>query len=153
MSLSATLAQYAGRSVDLSVVNNIRPPGSTKQETPWGLTNDICTGAVKMAQRVLLTLLTERGSIRVAPELGTGLPGAIRAGRITTSEDVEIEVGSALVEALSQLAQNTGMEDERIVDLDLESYALVRDRLDLSIRIQWAAARPVILPVSIPLGR
>ena len=120
--------------------------------TPTG-SSQLCTGLVKLAQRVCLELLTERGSVAYRPSAGTDFMKTMRSGRVRT----ELDVFSAFSMAVSQLEQNLSKleeeddeDDERYSDLTLTSVTIASGLLTLGARLTSRAGvgADIELPVA-----
>jgi hypothetical protein len=75
------------------------------------------TGEAKLAQRVIIELLTDKGSMPFAPTRGTNLVGRLRSGRVRTEHDLFVAFAAAGID----LARNLHSE-ESTSDLPSSRY-------------------------------
>lgn len=122
----STVADYQGRTVDLLAFQaDFAARGDRVLAQALVGPADggsIVTGIEKLAQRLLLVLLTKRGSLRYAPTLGTALLADAQSGRWRTAADVALSFNSAklaLVRQLRAQERNDDPGDERIDRVEL----------------------------------
>ena len=132
-----------GRNVE--VVQALTDPGS-----PGGF---VVTGVNKLAQRLLILLLTERGSLRYLPEVGTFLITDARLGLWRTLADVQQSAHSALLDVRRQLVLAESEDDpadEKVDNIELLSATLQGDRASLHLQVSSLAGdtRAFIAPLS-----
>jgi len=151
----STLADYVGRKYDAVFYHGVSDvPGShlLSQYLADEQGGEICTGVVKLMQRVMLRLNTPRGSMLFAKNEGTDLVAAFRQGSIRTEADVYTAFGFAASRVMTQCARDddgTLPADERLVSLNLLSVELDPETPVLTIEIVTAAGstRTLILPI------
>jgi hypothetical protein len=117
----------------------------------------LCTGIQKLAQRFVLELLTELGSMLYLPARGTQFMTKFRQGYLHTETDVFIAFNLALNELeLSLTAEEltTDPLDERYASATLDSVVIVNGGaiLHVSLQSQAGSAREVIMPISTTPG-
>lgn len=158
--LSGTLAQYSERTVDLLLVDGVSAARTVKLDQVLvqpGQSGALITGIEKLAQRFLLELLTELGSLQYAPTRGTLFMLKLRAGGIQTSQDLFMIFN----EAENTLSRSLRLEDDTDVDALDECYhsatlltaTLSGDQAVLSLQINSMAGteRTVLYPLRVSL--
>jgi hypothetical protein len=156
--LSASVLDYVGRTVDILAFDDARASGEAK------LTQDLVqprqsgaltTGIQKLAQRFLIELLTERGSLEYLPARGTFFITQIRAGIIRTSQDLFVAFSAAERELRNNLRLEDNLEndpqDEQYQSATLTNASLFGDTAILNIDVTSAAGttRKVIYPLRV----
>lgn len=111
------------------------------------------TGILKLAQRVLLELLTVRGSKPFDQNSGTSLLSFIRQGRIRNEIDAHTYFQYAVVELQQNLqtaAADGDPDDERFASLSVLSLTFTPLQLSYRLKLLSAAGdtRELTLPVS-----
>ncbi len=156
--LSGTIAQYGGRTVDFLAFDGMKVKGDTQLIQALvlpGQSGALITGIAKLVQRVLLELLTERGSLIYAPTRGTLFLTKIRAGMIGTSQALFAAFNAAELELRNTLKTEEDKlvdpADERYSQANLLSASLFGDVATLAIKVQSMAedSRTVIYPLRI----
>lgn len=137
-----SVASYVGRTSDLLVMHGTFPDkGEQLVSQTLCLPSTggyLCTGAQKLAQRVLLVLLTKKGSMRFDPEYGTVFMILAESGAWRTVADVEQGFYGAKLDLMRQLrAVETTSDpaDERISDLALLSVSIAPGMVKLTIQM------------------
>jgi hypothetical protein len=113
----------------------------------------LCTGIQKLAQRFVLELLTEAGSMLYLPDRGTSFMIRFHQGYLRTETDVFIAFNLALNDLeLNLTAEETDADpdDERYASATLDSVTITATSAVLHITLMSRAgtARAVILPVA-----
>jgi len=111
------------------------------------------TGVEKLAQRVVLELLTRRGSMPLLPSRGSSLLDAVAGGLVRTEVDVHQRFAFAAVEVERNLAADASPADppdERLARLELARATVAPGRLTLDVRIETAAGTGIEVPAVIP---
>jgi len=117
-----------------------------------------CTGIVKLAQRFLLELLTEQGSIFYEPNRGTTFMTDLRFQRVRTTVDAEYSFALGLQQAKLQLQleETDDMpDDEKFGRAELISLTLApQDTLKIRLNLFSLAGTGVtlVLPLETTLG-
>ena len=156
------LRTWQGRTYDLLALQ-AEPdrPGAQQARMvlvePGQHTGRVATGLQKLAQRVLLELLTDRGSLAYLPEAGTDLLREVRSGRVRFLSDAIALASRALAQVLARLQGEQLAEDpqeEQLQDLELLSVQIQRDSLTLRVQLTTAAgsARELIVPIPLLPG-
>lgn len=155
---SGNVQQYKGKTVDFLLYDGAQPAGDT-QVIPAlvqdGQSGALIAGPAKLAQRFLLELLTEKGSLAYDLNRGTFFITQIRSGIARTSADLfQIFASSEL-----DLRTNLRLEDdasfpadERYDSSELLEASFIGDTISLRIKISSAAgdSREVLFPLRIP---
>ena len=154
------IKDYIGRSHDLLGYQGGGTAGGDTLLTQALATPDnggqITTGIQKLAQRFLLELLTEQGSLIYLPERGCDFMAKARLGNFLTPLDVLSAFSSALVDIRNNLEieeSESDPDDERFLDADAEAVTLNAGSATLHIRITSRAGntRKVIAPLNITI--
>jgi hypothetical protein len=156
--LSSSIQQYKGKLVDFLLYDGAQPAGDTQvipalvQE---GLSGALIAGPAKLAQRFLLELLTEKGSLVYDINRGTFFMTQLRHGIARTSADLfQIFASSEL-----DLRTNLRLEDdpsfpadERYDSSELLEASFIGDTVNLRIQLNSVAgeSREVLFPLRIP---
>jgi hypothetical protein len=152
-----SIQNYSGRSVDILAYSGGRPNGKVlllpelAQEEASG---EICTGIQKLAQRFLLELLTERGTMVYLPARGCEFMQDARLGRWQTSLDVMASFSASLLDIKENLiTEESGddPDDERFADAELVAVSLSLGTASVTIRVssQAGTSRMFIAPLSV----
>jgi hypothetical protein len=155
--LSGTISEYAGRTSDVLAFDGMKQQGDvrlTQELVAPGESGALTTGIQKLAQRFLLELLTEKGSLLYDPDRGTFFITKFRMGLMQTSQDLYSSFSSAVADAKIQLSQEESDQDpldERFSDASLLGASLLGDQASLSIRLtsQAGDSRVVIYPLRV----
>lgn len=155
--LSGTISEYTGRTSDVLAFDGMKEQGDVRlnQElVATGESGALTTGIQKLAQRFLLELLTEKGSLIYEPDRGTFFITRFRMGLMRTSQDLYSAFSSAVADAKIQLAQEESDQDppdERYFSAELLGASLLGDQASLSIRLtsQAGDSRVVIYPLRV----
>lgn len=150
----STAADYAGRTYDVCAFHGLTARGESllTHELADAGGGEICTGAAKLAQRVVLRLLTPRGSIRFSPREGCDFVTLARTGQLRTeaAASTAFRFAAGLIQsACAAEIVATTPPDEQLVRIDLLGIAFLADAISVTIEIVTAAGttRPIILPI------
>lgn len=148
--------KYVNRTADILAYQV--DPSDGMQEAVQSLTGDgqhsgkITTGVQKLAQRFLLELLTERGSMPYNPERGCGFLTDARRGVFQSQLDVFTSFSSALVDIrrnlrLEELASDP--EDEKYASAEITQVIFSPGFAAVYVKISSVAGstRTVIAPL------
>lgn len=153
--LYTSVLDYVGRTVDVLAFDDAKAQGETLLTQALVKPNQsgaLITGISKLVQRVLIELLTEKGSLLYDANRGTDFITQFRSGLIQTTQDLT----SAFALAELDIRLNLGLEentddpaDERYESMELLSVALATDTATLSIKVNSLAgdSRIVIYPL------
>ena len=153
--LTTSVIDYVNRTVDVLAFDDAKASGEallSQVLVKPKQSGALITGISKLVQRVLIELLTEKGSLIYDPTRGTSFITQFRAGLIQTTQDLN----SAFALAEVDVRLNLGLEestddpdDERYDSMNLLSAALIGDTANLSIQINSLAgeSRVVIYPL------
>ena len=150
------ITQYAGRLNDVAILHGVKSSGV--QLLSMNLSgSEICTGVQKIVQNVVVLLLTEKGTDPYDAARGTDFMISVRQGLVVNSTEVKVSFSRAAEDIIQQLEASETEDtpdDERLTGLELLSFSFDGSTLLMTIKLTTAAAdlRPVILPISIPLG-
>lgn len=151
------VAQYTGRQYDVLAFRGATlsgPAQLTMSMFDSSTYGEICTGIQSLAQRWLLTFLTEVGTMKFKPNAGTNFMRDLRRGRFRTESDILDSFSFADLLVSEQLrAEETDQwpDDERFSSAKLTAIALLGDSIALDITINSRAdvARTVVMPLPI----
>lgn len=151
-----TLADYLGRRIDVVAWHGSAARGVVQLQ-PFLVNEDssgeICTGIVKLAQRFLLELLTERGSIKHQPSRGCQFMTLLQSGKARTTADLQAIFALAELEIRTNLHADEladDPDDERYAGATLIGTTVTPGRVIIGIRIASVAESvKVVLPISI----
>jgi hypothetical protein len=157
----STIVDYLDRRVDVLAFQGATPQGSrllTQALAPPGGAGLICAGIQKLAQRFLLELLTERGSMPFAQQRGTELISRARLGYLRTQLDVFAATSSAISDAQQNLwdeESDNDPEDESFASAELLAVTSLPGYASLTIRVTSRAgtSRDVLTPLPITLSQ
>jgi len=151
--------QYIGRTVDHIAFDDMMPGRDallTQRLVKDGMSGALITGIQKLAQRYLLELMTELGSLIYLPDRGSTFMIDFHAGFWRTPADVAGSFASASL----QLRRNLILEedadndppDERFDSADLLSVGLpAPDHVTIRVQVNSLAgtSRVVVFPIRI----
>lgn len=133
-------------SVDLAILGD---PSNTKSSL--SVNNTAATGAYKLAQRVIIVLLTD---ITQDTNLGVGtnIPGILRGSNQRDVEELRNFFSIASNRVRSVLANTTALGeplDEILAELTFD-FTVNEDEMDIRAVITTAAGTSVTVPVPVP---
>lgn len=155
--LSATADQYIGRSVDLLLYDGMQVTGDTlliPSLVQPGYSGAEIAGIQKLAQRFLVELFTELGTLTYLPTRGCAFMLDAHQGRWRTEADVELSFYSSLVNIRRNLVQEESTsdpDDERFANATLTSVTVNADRVVIQLYITSLAgtSREVLFPLRV----
>ena len=155
--LSASVKDYAGRTVDYLAFDDAKASGDallSQQLVKAGQSGAVITGIEKLVQRILLELLTEKGSLEYTPSRGTFFMTQLRLGTVRTSQALFGSFSAATLDIRNNLTAEESAsdpKDERYGNLELLNASLLGDTATLSVRVTSLAgeSRTVIYPLRI----
>jgi hypothetical protein len=150
----STLADYAGRTYDVSAFAGQAPAGDVLLEQT--LIRDggtVCTGVQKAAQKAVIELLREKGSMPYRAGRGTDLMTRFRRGDLRQESDVAAAFALAaadVVDNLAALEPAAAPADERVTALSLAGIETHPGYCKLVVDVVTAAgaSRREILPIA-----
>lgn len=156
--MTAPAREYAGRAVDLLAFQGY-DAGPSPRPLAQALALDGGSGSVvagpeKLAQRFLLELLTESGSMPLLPARGCSFLADARRGAWRTAADARRSFFAALVDVRRTLLaeeSDSDPDDERFADADLLGLDLSADRLVLRVAVTSLAGDTRVLLPPLPL--
>lgn len=148
--------QYVDRTIDVLAFRGVRADARAVLDQSLAdesSTGEICTGVQKLAQRFLLALLTEQGTVKHAPDYGTTFMTEIRQGSIQTDAELRSLFDlSAQHVGLQLVAEESDDDppDEKFKKAELIGVSLSSGYASLTIRL-YAEAETLdfILPIEI----
>jgi hypothetical protein len=153
---TSQLPLYIGRTIDvLAFRGGVRYGDNLLTQSLADATNsgEICTGLQKLAQRFLIVLLTEKGSVKYFPDQGTNFMIALAQGRVHNETDMRAVFGLAMQELASQMLDDetdTDPDDERFSGAELRAILVQPGYVNLTIAIASRDdAATIILPIPI----
>jgi hypothetical protein len=161
VSVRSGVIAYRGRTVDArALVDNGKTSPMTQELVGASNTGAVLTGIAKLVQRVVLELLTDRGSLRYLPDRGTFLMPQLRAGLIRTSAELFTAFSSAAADVRLSLRNDTRDEDpadEKLQSIEMISAEIVNQTAIIRARVTSEAGEnsEVYLPLTVsptPIG-
>lgn len=161
-----TIADYAGRYIDVMAYQGVRTGGDNQLAMSLAATDDggkICTGAQKLAQRFVLRLFTQRGSMPYRPDEGCDFMTRLLAGQLRTSLDVYAEFGAAVIDIRKSMRVEETDErvtrgitpdpEEIMTSAELTGVRVTPGNVVMQITITSRAgtSRKIILPIATTL--
>ena len=152
------IQDYVGRKIDiLAYYTDETGVGEVQLEqklAPQGTGGLITTGIQKLAQRFLLELLTEKGSMIYNPTRGCDFMKEARLGYLRTPLDVMASFSAALSDVKRNLQleeKATDSADEKLASAEVLSVNLVGDKASVSVQIlsQAGTTRTVVAPLAV----
>src|SRR5688572_29365121 len=111
----SSVLQYVDRTVDVLAYHGGKAQGTVLLEQALaldGTSGKITAGIQKLAQRFMIELLTEKGSLKYLPNRGTDFMIDARAGRLQTSQDVFASFSAAVVDLKTNLQVEEDEEED-----------------------------------------
>lgn len=153
----ATLTDYKNRTIDVSAYQGWEDEAKKEVEqalvTP-GNPGTAIAGIEKLAQRFLIELLTEQGTLTYLPSRGTTFMTEARIGAWRTPGDVQSSFGTASVQLTDNLKSEESVDDpadEKYESSKLLSVSLIGTDVTMSLQVTSAAgtSRTVLLPLNV----
>lgn len=153
------LAPYVGRTIDVLAYAGVQAPGNARLVETLaqpGQGGEIVTGIQKLAQRFLIELFTEKGSLVYLPDRGNDFITAARQGYLRTQLDALTLLSAALIDIQHNLqGEETGSEplDEQFASAAASGLIVTPGKLTMTITIaskagsSWTFIQPI--PVSL----
>lgn len=141
MPISGTTTNYAGRTKDIHIMQNVSPTGLRPIALSFGTVSNYCAGIQKLVQRYTIALLTEIGSQANYPEFGTNFFANLKTrSQIISKNDLFSLFNLANVKVIREFrayqAANPGLPvDEQLGTAYLEDVVLGNDSVGLKIRV------------------
>ena len=141
----ATLTDYKDRTIDVLAYKDWEI-GANKQVIQAlvlpGNSGDAIAGIEKLAQRFLIELFTEQGTLLYLPDRGTTFMTEARIGYWRTPGDIQTSFGTAMVQLNDNLkAEESSSDpaDERYDSAELTSVSINGTDVAMSVRVTSAA--------------
>jgi len=151
---------YVDRTVDMLAYQGGAVMGGEVLLTPTLASADnsgqITTGIQKLAQRFLLELLTEKGSMVYQEQRGCSFMEDARLGLLHTALDVLASFSASLVDIQTNLVAEETLDDpgdERFDSAEIINISFSGDSASIRVRVRSAAgiSRDVIAPLNITI--
>jgi len=155
----STVADFVGRTADLLAFQgsfpHVREQLVQMTLVRSGEGGFLCTGVQKLAQRLLLVLLTKKGSMRYLPAFGTAFMIRAERGIWRTQSDVMMAFTAAKLDLVRQMREQESDDDppdERLAMVNLIGIGLNADSVSLRISVTTQAGTnyQFIAPVRVP---
>lgn len=154
MAVKQGVVDFRGRLVDVGAyrfANNFTPAVQALATTDSG---QLVTGISKLVQRVLLELLTDKGSMTYLPDRGTLFMLSLRSGIIRTSGELFAAFSSAATDVIRQLRledRSTDAPDERVSTITMISASLSGGSAVVKAAVTSIAgdSRDIYIPLSV----
>lgn len=152
MARQTTTQDYSSRLVDLSIFPDLKKP-EVPARMAIGPVARVIAGPAKACQKFLTIFMTEVGSDRVRPEMGTGFPKMLRTGQIFVSPgqiEQVFNVEAAMAVNYLRLVRPAGQPlDEIITRVSLSTYTTTKTGLSITAKVYLAddSTVPMTLPV------
>lgn len=156
----SNVVDYKGRQADYWAYQPVLVPGRDMLLVPELVSpsngGSIIAGIEKLVQKILITLLTPRGSKLHDPEDGTDFMIDAQRGLWRTTADVEQSFYAARVDMRRLIVLDevdTDPADERYGEVTLTDIVLAGDRVTLGVTVTSAAglSRQILAPIQVPL--
>lgn len=156
----SSVSDYRERTADLAAFQGVFRRGAEEllvQELVTGSNGGaLVAGVQKLAQKVLLVLLTEKGSKPYRLDDGTDFVTAARRGRWRTVADVEQSFYAARVDVRRQVqASETDADpdDERYGSMELLGVTLATGKASIRVELRSRAGDTYtfLTPITVPL--
>lgn len=158
--LSSNVLPYVDRVVDMLAFDDAKSAGDallTQVLVQPKQSGALIAGIAKLAQRFLIELLTERGSLNYLPTRGTFFITQIRAGLLQTTQDLFTSFSAAEVQVGINLRAEDNLNnyptDEQYASAQLLKAELNQDNAYLQIQVNSVAGttRQVIYPLRVAI--
>lgn len=159
--LSSNVLPYVGRTVDMLAFDDAKSAGDaelTQKLVKPSQSGAVIAGIAKLAQRFLIELLTERGSLNYLPTRGTFFITQVRAGILQTTQDLFTSFSAAEIQVGINLRAEDNLNnypaDEQYGSAQLLSAELNQDSAYLKIQVNSLAgtSRTVIYPLRVAIN-
>ena len=158
----STVANYIGRTVDMLAFRSVSTTRNGKEQLlaqeliQPGDGGMLISGIQKLAQKVLLILLTKMGSRTYAPTEGTTFMIDAGRGDWRTPADVSESFYAARLDVSRQCRAtelSTDPDDEKWGSFDLDGVTLSADLVSIRVTLVSAAGTSYTLltPISVPI--
>lgn len=149
---------YTGRLIDVLAYDGAIARGEVLLDQTLAQpaeSGKICTGIQKLAQRVLLELLTERGTMMYLPDRGTNFMYEARTGCFRTQLDIYGAMSRALVDVRRNLRleeSSSDSDDERYKTAEIIQVVYTPGEAKIWVRVHSQDDNAVgLLPISVTL--
>ena len=155
-----SISSFFGRTADILAFHGDFPADrellTGQTLVPNGTGGYLCTGIQKLAQRLLLILLTKQGSRKYRPGDGTRFMTDATRGHWRTPADLRLSFSSARLDFMRQLqAMELASDpaDERVESVELLGTTLLPDKVALQIKLTSKAGSgyTFLTPITVPI--
>lgn len=164
MTIKSAVVDYAGRQVDVELLQTITYPTGSREVVVSNVasTPKIVTGVQKALQRYTTLLLTVLGDVHFVEDEGTGLVQAFASGNIANNGILQYVFVDANTSVLTMMREDdndittfgTIPDDERIAAAVLVSYAVdyANGVVGLTIQFTMQSGSDIVyvIPVATP---
>lgn len=154
----STAADYIGRVVDVAAFQGTSARGDAllrQKIADDGQSGLVVTGIVKLGQRFLLELFTERGTMPFQPTRGSTFMTELRSGGIRVTSDLLAAFSRALISIGSNLVSDeldSDPDDERFSDAQITQVELSAGNAVIYIELSsLAVAPPAVIPIALAI--
>lgn len=157
MPITSVSSNYSGRLKDLCIADGIK--GNTDKVQPMSLTfgklSSYCAGVQKLVQRYAIMLMTKLGSQKDYPDFGTDFITNLNSGRNVSGQDFSYTFNFASWDVIKEMktyqVANPEMPlDEQINTATLENYNVVKDAVQLNVRLTTMAGTNIQFIMPLP---
>jgi len=136
-----SVADYVGRTIDILAFRGGNASEKVLLNTSLAdatSSGEITTGVQKLAQRWIITMLTELGSVTYKPEMGTTFMTQLRAGQVHSDADMRALFMLTELSAREQLQNEitaTTPLDEQYLSASLESVTVSNGSISITVNL------------------
>lgn len=154
----STLNDYIGKTVDIVAFQGSQPRGEVQLQQTFALPGTggtIATGIVKLGQRFLIEILTERGSLRHRPARGSTFMVEVRSQYIRTATELYAAFARGLLDVRRNLrAEESDSDplDEQYGGAEIVSIELQAGNAKVFVAVRSRdPAAVAVLPIAVSL--
>jgi hypothetical protein len=155
-----TINDYVGRTVDVVAFQGTVPRGEVQLQQTLalpGTSGQVTTGIVKLGQRFLIELLTERGSLVHRPERGSTFMLEIRSQMIRTQTELYAAFARGLLDVRRNLRgedRDSDPLDEQYVGAEIISVELSAGnaKVFVAVRSRDTSIPAAIMPIAVSVA-
>tara|TARA_A100001015_G_scaffold298353_1_gene380972 strand:- start:316 stop:786 length:471 start_codon:yes stop_codon:yes gene_type:complete len=135
------VSDYIGRTIDVLAFRGGNASGQVLLNATLAdaeSSGEITTGIQKLAQRWIITMLTELGSVTYKPEMGTTFMTQLRAGEVHSDADMRALFTLTELSAREQLQNEittTTPLDEQYLSASLEAVTVSNGNISITVNL------------------
>ena len=135
------VSDYIGRTIDVLAFRGGNASGQVLLNATLAdaeSSGEITTGIQKLAQRWIITMLTELGSVTYKPEMGTAFMTQLRAGEVHSDADMRALFTLTELSAREQLQNEittTTPLDEQYLSASLEAVTVSNGNISITVNL------------------